>query len=56
MHTRLSDRIIALRFFIQLAEELFKINDISSSIAVQSGLESSEVNRLSRTWKVSDFG
>ena len=54
MHRTPADRVAALRWFISLSEELFKLNDISSSLGVQGGLESTEVNRLSHTWKVCD--
>jgi len=47
-----NQRVQVLRWFINLAEELLKINDISSALAIQAGLDSADINRLTKTWKV----
>ena len=48
-------RVQTLRWFINLAEELLQVNDVSSALAIQGGLTSTEVDRLTRTWKVKEY-
>ena len=55
-HPLLSNRVTALKFFIQLSEELLKNNDLFTLVCIQSGLGSTAVNRLTKTWKALGSG
>jgi len=48
---KLQDRLANLIWFTQLSEELMKLNDIHSTVAVHRGIHVPEVKRLTRTWK-----
>lgn len=48
-----SRRQARIEMFIKLADELFKMNNFHSCFAVLSGLNSSAIHRLRKTWNVS---
>lgn len=49
-HQDLGNRISAIVYFIQLAEKLMKLKNFSSMTAIISGLSSTSVSRLRKTW------
>jgi hypothetical protein len=49
----LKRRAEIMRYFIKLADACFKLGNLDAVLAIITALDSSVVERLSRTWKVS---